>query len=68
MGKYIIHSTLRPIGSQVVNKLGMFSFLSDEPVAAKGTDSAQIPFNIYWPPLGVVWVQRLVTLKIMSQA
>ncbi|QEA31226.1 OsmC family protein [Secundilactobacillus malefermentans] len=52
MGKYIVHSTLRPIGSQVINKLGIHSFLSDEPVAAKGTDAAPNPVQYLLAAVG----------------
>lgn len=43
MGKYIVHSTLRPIGTQVMNQTGGHSYLADEPLAGKGTDAAPNP-------------------------
>ncbi|WP_283678911.1 OsmC family protein [Lentilactobacillus sp. Marseille-Q4993] len=43
MGKYIVHSTLRPLGTQVMNQTGGHSYLADEPAVAKGTDAAPNP-------------------------
>lgn len=43
MGKYIVHSTLRPAGTQVMNQTGGHTYLADEPLVAKGTDAAPNP-------------------------
>ena len=43
MGKYIVHSKLRPAGTQMMNTTGGFSYLADEPLIAKGTDAAPNP-------------------------
>ncbi|WP_203650208.1 OsmC family protein [Secundilactobacillus yichangensis] len=43
MGKYIVHSTLRPAGEQVMNQTGGHTYLADEPLVAKGTDAAPNP-------------------------
>ncbi|AQW20598.1 osmotically inducible protein OsmC [Lentilactobacillus curieae] len=43
MGKYVVHSTLRPLGTQVMNQTGGHSYLSDEPAVAQGTDAGPNP-------------------------
>ncbi|GAY74038.1 OsmC family protein [Lentilactobacillus kosonis] len=43
MGKYVVHSTLRPLGTQVMNQTGGHAYLADEPAVAKGTDAAPNP-------------------------
>ncbi|WP_268913736.1 OsmC family protein [Lentilactobacillus sp. SPB1-3] len=43
MGQYIVHSTLRPLGTQVMNQTGGHSYLSDEPAVAQGTDAGPNP-------------------------
>lgn len=52
MGKYIVHSTLRPIGTQVMNRTGGHTFLADEPVVAKGTDAAPNPVQYLLAAVG----------------
>ncbi|WP_054700310.1 OsmC family protein [Secundilactobacillus odoratitofui] len=43
MGKYIVHSTLRPAGTQVMNRTGSHSYIADEPIVARGTDAGPNP-------------------------
>ncbi|KRM76380.1 OsmC family protein [Secundilactobacillus collinoides] len=52
MGKYIVHSTLRPLGTQVMNRTGGHTFLADEPAAAKGTDAAPNPVQYLLSAVG----------------
>lgn len=43
MSKYVINSTMRPSGYQVMNHAGDHQFMADEPVIAKGTDAGPNP-------------------------
>lgn len=52
MGKYIVHSTLRPAGTQVMNKTSGHQFLADEPLVAKGTDAAPNPVQYLLAAVG----------------
>lgn len=52
MGKYIVHSKLRPAGTQIMNTTGGFSFLADEPLVAKGTDAAPNPVQYLLSAVG----------------
>lgn len=52
MGKYIVHSKLRPAGTQIMNTTGGFSYLADEPLVAKGTDAAPNPVQFLLGAVG----------------
>lgn len=52
MGKYIVHSTLRPAGTQVMNRTGGHTYLADEPLSAKGTDAAPNPVQYLMGAVG----------------
>jgi putative redox protein len=65
MGKYIVHSTLRPAGTQVMNQTGGHSYLADEPLIAKGTDAGPNPVQYL---LGAVGSCMSITARELENA
>ncbi|MTV81810.1 OsmC family protein [Secundilactobacillus folii] len=65
MGKYIVHSTLRPAGTQVMNRTGGHTFLADEPLVAKGTDAGPNPVQYL---LGAVGSCMSVTARELEHS